>query len=210
MKTAQIMERSLMGLTVRQNHKTEMLNANDLHIVGNKLRKSRGETVKQINSYFILDSTIELISEICAIDCLDETEVKLSTRGKTGGTWVHPVVFIDMAMWYSPELKVRILKWVQDGLLMARDNSGDSFKVMMDALTKNFPDEMDDGKKYVAISNAIAAECRVGRGADRWSKATEDQLKLRDKIQNNVALIADLCPNIGSCVKKAIEKATNK
>lgn len=207
MKTAKIMKRSLMGYEIRQNHKTEMLNANDLHKAGNALRKSAGVTVKQMASYFNLDSTQELLKEVCIVDGLRIEEVKKSTRGKAGGTWVHPIVFIDMAMWYSPELKVRILKWVQDGLLMARDSSGESFKEMASALNKAFPNEMKNPIRYREVSNMIAMACKVGESKDRWEKASEQQLKKRDKIQSNVSLIADLCANVGTCLSKAIAKS---
>ncbi len=207
MKTSKIMKRNLMGYEVRQNHKTEMLNANDLHKAGNAIREINGMTKKQMAAYFNLDSTSELIKEICVLDGLRLDEVKKSTRGKSGGTWIHPIVFIDLAMWYSPELKVRILKWVQDGLLMARDNSGESFKDMTSALNRAFPIEMSNPMRYREIANLIAMECKVGSEKDRWETASESQLKKRDKIQSNIILIADLCANVGTCVTKAIQKA---
>lgn len=206
MKTSVIMKRNLMGYEVKQNHKTEMLNANDLHKAGNSVRKLSGMSQKQIGSYFDLDSTSELIKELCIIDDLRLEDVKKSSRGKGGGTWIHPVIFIDMAMWYSPELKVRVLKWVQDGLLAARDNSGDSYKSMNSALNRQFPKEMANPVSYITVANQIAAACKVGLGKDRWEKATEEQLKKRDKIQETISVISDLCPNVGSVLCKAIEK----
>ena len=172
MKTSKIMQRKLMGYEVRQNHKTEMLNANDLHKAGNGVREINGMTKKQMAAYFNLDSTNELIKEICVVDGIRLDEVKKSTRGKMGGTWVHPILFIDMAMWYSPELKVRILKWVQDGLLMARDSSGNSFKEMNSALTRAFPDEMDNPLRYREAQALDRASCPIhrfnGGGAHSW------------------------------------------
>lgn len=209
MKTAVIMERDLVGGVVRQNHKTGMLNANDLHTIGNLLRKQSGLTEKQMAAYFNLDSTEELINEICLVENLSSDEVKQSKRGKMGGTWVHPVLFVDMAMWYSPQLKVKILKWVMDGLLDARDNSGESYKRMASALKQNFPDEFTP-LKMAEVARTIAAECRVGIDQDKWQKASEKQLIQRDAIQDAVTMIADLCPNIGTTIQKAINKARNK
>jgi hypothetical protein len=205
MKTAVIMERDLLGCTIRQNHKTGMLNANDLHKVGNQMRKQHGFTEKQMGSYFNLDSTSELINEVCLVENIGVDEVKKSTKGKYGGTWINPIIFVDMAMWYSPQLKVRILQWVIDGLLDARDDSGDSFKKMNSVLIRQFPQEYNQLKAAEA-AKTIALECKVGSGKDKWQKASEEQLKLRAKIQEAVILIADLCPNIGTAVSKAIAK----
>ncbi len=207
MKTEQIMLRELMGFSIRQNHKTQMFNANDLHKLGNDHRKLNGYTPKQMAQYFKLDSTSDLIKEICLTDVLKVEEVKKSTRSKDGGTWVHPILFVDLAMWYSPKLKVQIIKWVIDGLLDARDNSGESYKRMTGALLTNFPDEFSNPLSYSKVAKSIAAACGVGTCKDKWQKATEDQLKLRDKIQENIELIADMCANSGECLSKAIEKA---
>lgn len=205
MKTAVVMERQLCGRSVRQNHKSRMFNANDLHVVGNELREQAGLPKKQAAAYFNLESTKELINQICIVENLTSDDVKKSTRGKFGGTWVHPILFADMAMWYSPELKVKILKWVMDGLLDVRDNSGDGYKKMSSALSKAFPKEFCP-LKIAEVANTIAAECRVGNGSDRWNKASESQLAKRDRIQEAVTLIADMCPNIGTAVNKAIHK----
>ena len=207
MKTAQIMKRELFGNEIRQNHLTQMLNANDLHRVGNDLRKKEGLSEKKMVSYFELDSTKEFLQKLCLVENCSLDDVKKATSGRYGGTWVAPAVFVDMAMWYSPELKVRILKWVLDGLLQARDDSGESFKEMNSVLNRHFPKEFSNPISYIEAAKTIAAACRVGTGKDKWNKATEDQLKLRDKIQENVCLLADMSPNAGTCISKAIQKA---
>lgn len=205
MKTAVIMKRELIGGEIRQNHKTGMMNANDLHKIGNVLRDGDGLTEKQMASFFNLDSTKEFISEICIVENLDEKDVKQAKRGIQGGTWVHPLLFVEMAMWYSPKLKVKILKWVIDGLLVARDESGDSYKRMNGTLNRVFSHEFTP-LKIAEIANTIASECKVGLGPEKWQRASEAQLKKREKIQDTITMIADLCPNIGTAVHKAINK----
>ena len=209
MKTAVIMERKLFGGVVRQNHKTGMLNANDLHKIGNSMRKGADLSLKQMGSYFHLDSTNELIKEICLVENASVEDVKASKKGKFGGTWVSPVLFVDMAMWYSPQLKVQIIKWVIDGLLDARDNSGESYKRMASALKQNFSSEFSP-IKMIEVANTIAAECKVGIGKDKWQKASEKQLVKREKIQDTVAMISDLCPNIGVALNKSINKVNRQ
>ena len=207
MKTAVIMKRELMGITVRQNHKTGMFKANDLHKIGNEHRKILGLTPKQLAQYFTIAPTDELIKEICLTEVIKLDDVKKATKGKEGGTWVHPVVFADLAMWYSPKLKYKVLKWVMDDLMAARDESGDSYKRMSSTLSRCFPKEFEQPLSFIKVAKAIATACNVQEGADKWQKASESQLKLRDRIQSNIELIADLCPNAGECINKAIEKA---
>jgi len=207
MKMAVIMKREMMGIVVRQNHKTGMFNANDLHKLANEHRAIEGLKPKQLNQYFILDSTEDLINEICLTEVIKLDDAKKSARGKNGGTWVHPVVFVDLAMWYSPKLKVRIINWVLDGLMEVRDESGESFKRMNKTLARTFEDEFNNPLQYIKVSKAIAEACNVGEGSDKWQNATKEQLKLRDSIQSNIELIADLCPNVGECLSTSINKA---
>ncbi|MCP4322636.1 MAG: KilA-N domain-containing protein [Alteromonadales bacterium] len=209
MKTAVIMERKLFSGVVRQNHKTGMLNANDLHKIGNAMRKGAELSPKQMGAYFMTDSADELIREICLVENIGIDEVKTSKKGKFGGTWVSPVLFVDMAMWYSPQLKVQIIKWVIDGLLDARDNSGESYKRMASALKQNFSNEFSP-IKMIEVANTIAAECKVGIGKDKWQTATEKQLKKRERIQDTVSIISDLCPNIGVALNKSINKVNRQ
>lgn len=207
MKTPVIMEREIMGMVVRQNHKTKMFNANDLHRVANEHRKVEGLKKKQLAQYFLLDSTDELIKEVCLTELLTLDEAKKTARGKDGGTWLHPIIFVDLATWYSPKLKVKIIKWVLDGLMEIRDESGESFKRMNQTLSRHFPSEFSSPLGYIRVSRIIADACNVSDGPDKWQKASVEQLKMRDAIQSNIELIADLCPNAGECISKAIEKA---
>lgn len=196
-----------MGVVVRQNHKTKMFNANDLHKLASHHRKIEGLAARQIGQYFDLDSTQELIKEVCLTEVLKLEDVKKSSRGKSGGTWIHPILFIDMAMWYSPKLKVRVINWVLDGLMEIRDESGDSFKRMNSTLARNFPSEFENPLAFIKVSKAIAEACNVGDGPEKWQRGNAEQLKLRNAIQSNIDLIADLCSNAGECLNKAIEKA---
>lgn len=210
MKTAVVMERELYGSIIRQNSKTQMFNGNDLLKVCNEARKMKGLSEKQMNNYMVNDSTKELVETLCLQESITEVDAITSKRGKYGGTWMHPVVMIDFAMWLSPEIKVRILSWVIDGLIDARSSSGDSFKSAMSSLSQNFKGEAEKPNFYHAVARQIAEACRVGTDKDKWQRASESQLKLRDSIHEYIVVLSDVTPNAGTCVTKAISKAVAK
>lgn len=204
------MERNINGLIVRQESKTGMFNVNDFEKVANEHRKDEGLQKKFLGNFWANESSNELIDTICIEENLSIDEVKKSTRGANGGTWVHPILFAKLAMWFSPKFEYMALNWVMDGLLQTRNDSGDSFKKMMAVLTKEFPKEMVNPLNYSAVANQIANACRVGTSRDKWQKATQDQLVLRDEIQDIAIMIADMSPNAGTCVNTAINKALKK
>lgn len=205
MKTAVILERSLMGQKVRQRSDDMMLNAGDLHAIANEARKARGMPEKQMGAYFNLQSTSELIAELQLSSDLDMDRIKTTRRGKMGGTWVHPILFMDMAMWYSPEFKVKIIGWVVDNLVGVRNDSGDSYRSMCDALTTNYPEQMGESIVYARIASRIAAACGVPVGG--WETATVEQLERRDRIHKNAILLAGVAKSMPDCVNHAIAKA---
>jgi len=48
----------------------------------------------------------------------------------TKGTWMHPKLFIDFAMWISVEFKSKVIDWVLDGLIKTRNDAGDYYNEM--------------------------------------------------------------------------------
>ena len=51
-----------------------------------------------------------------------------ASRGDEAGTWMHPLLFIDFAMWINPSFKYDVLKFVYDRMLMYRNEAGDAYR----------------------------------------------------------------------------------
>lgn len=148
MITQQIMIRDLNGVSVRQNHKTGFFNANDLLNLYNK-----NNTPRILSDYLATKSYAEYKEVVCKDIILNtgktlylkddgsDTEnvsvdslVLETKRGKYGGTWMHPYIFMDFAMWLSPEFKLTCIKWIYDKLIEFRDEAGDTYKKLASAL----------------------------------------------------------------------------
>ena len=96
MKTNQEMVRQMGNLEVIQRTVDGYFNATRLV----KLWNERNSSNKELKKYFENESTKELIATIVEKENLNgQNSPYLSSRGKCGGTWVHPVLFIDLAMW---------------------------------------------------------------------------------------------------------------
>ena len=108
---------------------------------------------KQIVHYLENDATKEFIVALCEENDIDyqdfvkeRNSVKNSLsriytkkRGIEGGTWMHPLLFIDFAMWLNPAFKVKVLKFVYDELIRYRNEAGDAYKEMSSAVAKIVP-----------------------------------------------------------------------
>lgn len=200
MVTEVMMQRELFGMPIRQKSKSEFLSVTDLVKAGNKFRIMAGKAAFNLDQYFKNSSTVEFIEEL---ERRNREPVKVSIKGRNGQTWVHPFLFLDVALHIDPALKVEVYSWLMDHLLAYRNDSGDSYKKMAGALYAISSNKAGFPKLIVEVCKQIQAECNC---AD-WNKATEAQLKLRDKIHENIYLLSDVLKDIKSVVSVAIRKA---
>jgi hypothetical protein len=202
MTTEVFLERPLLNGMIRQSSKTSFFSVNDLLLTGNKWRISNDMKLFSYDSWYNSSSTQEFLTELKS----QFGDVIKSKRGKTGERWAHPFVIIDIALHIDPKLKVEVYKWLYDELLKVRNNSGDSYKKMCGALYENCSNKSNFHRGVSMTAIMIQEACKV----NDWQKATEDQLKLRDKIHENIALLCDVLRDNNQAIRIGITKALNQ
>lgn len=133
MKTNQIMKRPLANFTVEQRTKDGYFCLTGL------LKSWNAEmgTKKELKEYFSNKATQEFIKALVDEENLNgEKSPYLASRGKNGGTWGHPLLFIDFAMWLNPTFKVKVLKFVSDQMLSYRNEAGEAYRALASAVCK--------------------------------------------------------------------------
>lgn len=193
MKTAVIMQREMNGLQIRQDSKTTFFNATDLIEAYNK----QFNESKRIQNYLDNEATKRYLIALMQAENQNssnesdlENGLLTSRRGKYGGTWMHPYLFIDFAMWLSPEFKVTVIKWVYDNLIKTRNEAGDSFLEVNDALF-----ELKPNSPYYIYSNEAKMINKIVFGtpdSGQRNLASEQQLSLLKSLQKaDVELIKE-------------------
>lgn len=131
MVTNQIMTRKMGNYEIFQRTKDGFFNAT---LLLNKWNESTGMQ-KQISHYMENASTAELTRTIMEEENLKErNSVFISSKGKNGGTWMHPILFIDFAMWLNPSFRYHVLKFVYDQMIKFRNDSGDAYRELSSAV----------------------------------------------------------------------------
>ena len=139
MKTNQIMERPMGEFKVEQRTKDGFFNATSLLRQWNMRNGSK----KEVTKFFDLESTSELVKTILERENLNtQKDAYLSTRGKNGGTWMHPILFIDFAMWINPKFKYDVIKFVYDEMIKFRNLAGDAYPEMCKAVYSIIPEKI--------------------------------------------------------------------
>lgn len=201
MKTAVIMQRQFNGKTIRQHSKSGFLNLNDLYACYAEKNPKLSRTIdkyirlKQTKEFadILLRSEVEAKNQITPktgeFDLpLSEPLVVMYTKiGKNGGTWVHPYMFLDFAMWLDPTFKLWAMKIIDDKLIDLRNEAGDKFKEMQAALKLSGAVSPRDYAREASMINNLVFEGERGQR----DSASEDKLNLLNKLQKyNAHLIS--------------------
>jgi hypothetical protein len=198
MKTEVVMQRQLFGKQIRQKSLDNFFSANDLVGAGNYYRAINGLPIFNLGNYLKNQSTIEFMDEVKSRygDCI---KVK---KGRNGETWVHPLVFVDIALAIDPKLKVEVYEWMFDNLIKYRNDSGDSYKEMSAAIFTRHQN-IRTFKEYITqVASLIKHSLKV----DSWQTATEEQLKKRDLIHNSIKLLSKVLKDPDQIVRVAIDE----
>ena len=133
MKTNQIIKRPMGAFVVEQRTKDGYFNATTLMRQWNQANGSK----KEIKDYLENKSTQEFLTALISEEDLNgENSPYLTSRGKyNGGTWMHPIMFIDFAMWLNPAFKVKVIKFVYDQMIKFRKDAGDAYKDLSAAVS---------------------------------------------------------------------------
>lgn len=199
MKTEVPMERPFMGSFVRQKSKSEMFSASDLIKIGNIKRAELGISPFNLSQFLSQKSTVEFIEELQKTN----DRVIIRGRGRKSVTWVHPLLFIDIALALNPKFKVEVYQWLYDELIKYRNDSGDSYRKMAGSLYDRYENKQKFYKYIERVANYIKKSC----GVEDWNKANQHQLKLRDKIHDNISLLCSVMKNTDECVRVGVQKA---
>ena len=198
MKTEVIMERELFGKKIRQKSKSEFFSATDLVNAGNRWRIVNDLPLFNLSSFLKNKKTKEFVRE------LEERygKVTMKGRGKNEGTWVHPLLFIDIALALNPKLKVEVYEWLFDHLISKRNRSGDSYRNMCGHLYTHHGQKKDFPKYISSVAEKIKIKC----GVDNWETATEEQLSMRDDIHKAIILLSGVMRDNDETVRIALLK----
>lgn len=187
MKTNQIMVRPMGEFNVTQRTKDGFFNATSLLKQWNEKTGMK----KEVTKFLDLESTTELVKVIMCRENLhtqDYTYVKSrASRGDNAGTWMHPVLFIDFAMWINPTFKYDVIKFVYDEMIKFRNLSGDAYPTMCKAVKSILPEDIFREKvKDLARSLNIIV---YGKHESEMRNKFADESKLRElyELEMNIA-----------------------
>lgn len=184
MKINQIMLRTLNGNIIRQRTDNSFFCATDLLNIYNSSNEGIAKP-KVLSEYFRIKSTDDLCDEIkkdlnTGKNTYLNNDIYTTIKGSQGGTYMHPYLFVDFAMWLSPSFKLQAIKWIYDRLIQTRHLVGDGYRDLTNAMKENL--DIVDYHDYQNEANMINSFIFDGESNKR-NLADEKQLELLDRLQ---------------------------
>ena len=177
------MIREMGNFEVTQRTKDSMFNATELLRQWNKINP--GSKKEEVQLFFNNDKVKQFIETLKA-DLNGQEITHLTTRGKNGGTWMHPYLFIDFAMWINPKFKLDVIKFVYDQLIEHRHSAGDMYRGLTNGL-KKFKDT-----DYVKVAKALNWIVFDKHEKGIRQTASQEQLKELTDLQKTLSFALDM------------------
>lgn len=208
MKTSVVMTRKMGEFDVLQRTSDGYFDANKLLVQWKSVNTSSD---KKMANFLSNKKTIEFIEVIISREStnmqlsdneensnshLPDYQVVKVIKGRTDSTgkkkldqvWMHPMLFIDFAMWLNPEFKYDVLKFVHDELIKFRHASGDSYKKLSSAI-QSIGGEPGDYSRVAKALNFIVFNVH---SKDIRNVASAEQLEELHRLEDKLTDIIDM------------------
>ena len=148
MKTNVVMKRPFVGFDVLQRTSDGYFNATSLIKAWNESVENQCNNLhtqkngyvkkKDLDDYYLNKSTKDYMEALITEEGFSsEKDVLIkskASRGENAGTWMHPLLFIDFAMWLNPKFKLKVIRFVYDEMILYRKKAADTYRALSDAV----------------------------------------------------------------------------
>lgn len=196
--TMKTIDREFLGVIVKQRTQDSYFSFRDLALAGNRQRMSDGLNAVVPQDYFQQKQNKEFIK---ALEKEIGNKAYIAQKGRGKDSWVHPFLFIDIALWFSPKIKLSVYKWLYDYLIENRIRSSESYKYMTGCLYVNAKRKDTFSADIKKLALLIQQKICV----TDWNKATNEQLQQRDRLQMLIGDYANAFKNNKNAIMIALE-----
>ena len=201
MKTDQLMTVCFPQGDLHINHKSMMGSLTDLFNIGNKMRVMEDKGVANMTLFINSASTQAFIRIICEEQaCHPDSVITKTGRGKSSRTEANLHLLIYAAEYLSTRFHYQVIDtFITGKLLQLRDDGGDEFGVLNQAIDRYLPGR--EGKVsnqgcYINIAKIIRRRCNLVKpeNDETWNQslANKDAQLARYEMQHKLVSLLEL------------------
>jgi hypothetical protein len=115
-----------------------------------------------------------------------------ANKGHNAGTFMHPILFINFAMYLSPRFEYHVLKFVADQMIQYRKDAGNEYKNLSAAIKKIVPEtELSNVIQHIAKAMNFIVFGKHEKGI-RNQHGCEDKQRELSNLEKNVVELIDM------------------
>lgn len=187
MKTSVVMIREMGDFKISQRTKDGFFNATSLIKLWNAVK---GNPKRSLGDFFRQKGTKDFINVLIEdkdLHVVNSPYVKSkASRGINAGTWVHPYLFIKIAMWINPKFELHVIKFVYDQLIDFRHKAGDNYR-SLSASASVYPNV-----DYPQLAKALNWNTFNKHERGIRQTATSEQLDELHKLEEQLTFAIDM------------------
>ncbi len=188
----------VFGVSVRARD-DGYLNGADLVKACNAWRAKKGAGEVNISVWLKSKGNKEWANQLAGRVGKEVVEV---SRGRSGGTWLHPLLFLDMLVAIAPNFKIDSVDWLAKLLLDNLIPSPCKRSLMVGQLYRNYHNKAE----FPAHINAVEHKINEAHGVDDLASATYEQLMAINETYDAVTTIAKNTRNNDTAVRMALSQ----
>lgn len=155
-------------------------------------------TDKRVQNYLRQQSTNDLIAELQNDVVAPNSATRIVSHRNKYGTWGHPLLWLDFAMWLSPKFKLACLKLISDKVIPIRLDTIQRHKDLQLLLSESLNLSVGHWISIQQDLNQCAFGCERNEAKQlRDNKANEDALKRLQLLQTTIGQMVET--NIFTC-----------
>lgn len=143
---------------------------------------------KQLGQFFANKETKDYIEQLKK-EGIEVPYITGRGKGDNAGTWVHPNLFVDLAMWVSIEFKSKVLAYVVDKLIQMRCDAGDYHKEMCATIMStyiNIYGTKPPAMLFINESRMIKEIAKLDIDRNQMTEKDLERITILQKVNSNL------------------------
>lgn len=203
MNAERIVSRNILGDFVKHKIESDLLSVTDLLKICNNHRVKNGLEIRTIQDYRRAKRAKAFTKELMIKTGQNPL---VSGKGRGHHSWGHPLLFIDILLWFYPHFKIEECDWLYRYLIVCgnefRDDEESNYKRMCGGIFLR-TNKSEFLPRMRELDKLIKKECAV----KDWNRATKEQLMLRGRIYYYIDLFTETIRDNKQAIRLSIQEA---
>lgn len=172
-------------------------NATQLSYFGSMYRMEKGKSIFNLSQMLNYKTNRKFIEHLSIIN---NKEMVIKHRGRSAGTWVHPLIFVFLITKIDKNYPITKLEGLRDILFVHTKKYVSGRRYLIGVLHDRNQKSTSEDLRRIDFKVLKYSKC------ESWESATPLQLERRDEILGTIGEMFEIIPRLDDAVRMGIKK----